>query len=93
MITSTSNKIYKHVKSLYKKKYRYKTNEFVIEGYKLYEEAIKSNLNIKQIILREGEDLIDGCVFFDSKTFNSLSEMNNPEGIICVVDFIEDNLS
>lgn len=89
MITSTSNKIYKHLKSLYKKKYRYKYNEFVIEGYKLYEEAIKSNLNIKQIILREGEDLIDGCVCFDSKTFNSLSEMNNPEGIICVVDFIE----
>lgn len=67
MITSTSNKIYKHVKSLYKKKYRYKCNEFIIEGYKLYEEAIKSNLNIKQIILREGEEIIDGCVCFDSK--------------------------
>lgn len=89
MITSTSNKIYKHVKSLYKKKYRQKYNEFVIEGYKLYQEAIKSNLNIKQVIIREGENFLDECVYFDSKTFNSLSEMNNPEGIICVVSFIE----
>lgn len=89
MITSTSNKIYKHTRSLYTKKYRYKYNEFIIEGYKLFNEAKRSNLNIKQIILREGEDFIDGCVYLDSKTFNSLSEMNNPEGIICVVDFIK----
>ncbi len=89
MISSTSNKLYKHCKSLYNKKYRYKYREFVIEGYKLYYEAKRSNLNIKNIILREGEEEIKGCVFFDKKTFDSLSEMNNPEGIICIVDFFE----
>ncbi|WP_297810601.1 RNA methyltransferase [uncultured Finegoldia sp.] len=89
MITSTSNKIYKHCKSLYSKKFRYKFSEFIIEGYKLYNEALRSRLKIKQVILREGEAPIEGSVIFDKKTFDSLSEMNNSEGIICVVEFLE----
>ncbi|MGM0370628.1 MAG: TrmH family RNA methyltransferase, partial [Bacillota bacterium] len=48
-ITSSSNNKIKYLRSLYKKKYRRKYNQFVLEGVRLIEEAIQENVELYQV--------------------------------------------
>ena len=50
-ISSKENELIKHIKKLKDKKERDSSNEYVIEGIKLIQEAIQENVNIKQIIV------------------------------------------
>lgn len=50
-ITSTKNEKIKEILKLKQKKYRDETNLVLIEGYKIYLEALKVNCNIKEIFL------------------------------------------
>ena len=50
-ITSKDNELIKHIRKLKDKKYRDESNEYVVEGVKLVEEAVKENAKIKQIIV------------------------------------------
>ena len=52
-ITSKDNELIKHIRKLKDKKYRDESNEYVVEGVKLVEEAVKENAKIKQIIVCE----------------------------------------
>ena len=45
-ITSKENEFIKHIKKLKDKKYRDQSNEYIIEGIKLIQEAIKERLGI-----------------------------------------------
>ena len=47
-ITSKDNELIKHIRKLKDKKYRDESNEYVVEGVKLVEEAVKENAKIKQ---------------------------------------------
>ena len=51
MISSKDNEFIKHVKKLKDKKYRDLSNEYIIEGIKLIEEAIKEEAQINQIVI------------------------------------------
>ena len=51
IITSKDNELIKHVRKLKDKKYRDEYNEYVVEGIKIVEEAVKENVKIKQIII------------------------------------------
>lgn len=42
-ITSKDNELIKHIRKLKDKKYRDESNEYVVEGVKLVEEAVKEN--------------------------------------------------
>lgn len=59
MITSTQNSQVKDWRKLHTKKYRVKTNSFLIEGYHLIEEALKSGWVIEVIIVQDGIELPD----------------------------------
>ena len=49
MITSKSNELIKHIKSLHQKKYRDEYKEYFVEGIKLVNEAIIEKQNIYKI--------------------------------------------
>ncbi|WP_369813788.1 RNA methyltransferase substrate-binding domain-containing protein [Halolactibacillus sp. JCM 19043] len=53
MITSTKNDTIKQWMKLHKKKYREQTDQFLLEGDHLVEEALGSDWDIEQLIVRE----------------------------------------
>lgn len=99
VISSKENEFIKHVKKLKDKKYRDISNEYLIEGIKILEEAIKEKANIKQIIICDDcektsnipkelmyEIAKQECVYVTSKLFNTLTEVSNPQGILAIVE-------
>ena len=99
VISSKENEFIKHVKKLKDKKYRDVSNEYLIEGIKILEEAIKEKANIKQIIICDDcektsnipkelmyEIAKQECVYVTSKLFNTLTEVSNPQGILAIVE-------
>lgn len=98
-ITSKDNDFIKHVKKLKDKKYRDISNEYVIEGVKLVAEAIQESAKIKHIVLCddcERSDFIPkdlmyeiakyDCIYVTDSLFKYLSEVQNPQGILAVVE-------
>ena len=53
VITSKDNDIVKHIRKLREKKFRDETGEFVIEGVKMIEEAVRENAKIKMVVICE----------------------------------------
>ncbi len=105
-ITSKENEFIKHVKKLKDKKYRDIANEYMIEGIKLIAEAIQENVTIKQIILCDDcekneaipKDLMyeiakHECVYVAESIFRSLSEVQNPQGVLAIIDKSRQNLT
>ena len=99
VISSKENEFVKHVKKLNDKKYRDQSQEYIIEGVKLIKEAIQENAKIKHIVICEEctkTGIIDktlmyeiaknDCIYVTEKVFNSISGLNNPQGILAVVD-------
>lgn len=97
-ITSKDNEFIKHIKKLKDKKHRDQSNEYLIEGIKIIQEAIQEKANIKQIVIcdeSEHADLISKelmyeiakheCIYVTEKIFNSITDVKNPQGILAVV--------
>ena len=97
-ITSKDNEYIKHVRKLKDKKYRDNNNEYVIEGIKMIAEAIRENVNIKQIIIFDDCEKTEAipkelmyeiakqeCVYVTNKIFESITGVINPQGILAVV--------
>ena len=53
IISSKDNELIKHLRKLKDKKYRDENNEYIVEGVKLIEEAVRENAKIKKIIIRK----------------------------------------
>lgn len=98
IISSKDNDFIKHIRKLKDKKFRDLSNEYVIEGVKLVEEAIAENADIKQIIICEEctktadipkhvmyEIARYECVYVTEKLFNFITEVQNPQGILAIV--------
>lgn len=97
IISSRNNEIYKSINNLNKRKYRYKEEKFLIEGKKLVEEAIQSNVVIEYFVYDNKkvecfniDDTKDNLIL-EGNLFNELSSMEKPEGIIAVCKFIKKN--
>ena len=94
-ITSPDNQTLKLVRKLGQKKWRYREEKFVIESYKMLEEAIQTNLVIDCLILREDRadaymdkfSEIENALLLDAKLFNSLSTLETPDGFMAIVHF------
>lgn len=98
IITSKDNEIIKSVRKLKERKYREKTGEYIIEGIKLIEEAIQEKVEISKIIICE-ECIKDGkiesklmyeiakydCISVTEKIFKTITDVNNPQGILAVI--------
>ena len=98
-ITSKDNELIKHIRKLKDKKYRDESNEYVVEGVKLVEEAVKENAKIKQIIVCEDTTrtyeipthiMIEiakyECISVSDKIFNIITQVTNPQGIMAIIE-------
>lgn len=106
-IESKDNKLYKTIKKLKEKKYRIKEGKFILEGFRIIEEAVKAKIDIEYIIitednlsnLKESEYLRDRSedkiILISENLFISLSSTENPQGILAIAKFknIEENLN
>ncbi len=98
VITSKDNEIIKNIKKLKEKKYRDQTGEYIVEGIKLVEESISENAKIIKIVVCEDCEN-DGsipkelmyeiakydCIYVSKKIFESISDVNTPQGILAVI--------
>lgn len=99
VITSKDNETIKKIRKLKEKKYRDADKKYIIEGVKLIKEAIEEKAQIDTIVVCEncvktGE--IDSktlyeiakynCVYVDEKVFNNITDVQNPQGLLAVVD-------
>lgn len=90
-ITSASNAMYKHIKSLQDKKYRKKNGEYTVEGIKSVRDAIASGRMVKKIIVSEsfdsGFDYPDGIdiISVSEQLFTKLCDTQTPQGIMAVI--------
>ena len=98
IITSKDNETIKHIRKLKEKKYRDEFGEYVVEGIKLINEAISENLDIRTIIVCDNCNKIEdinqnsmyevakyNCIYADEKVFNTITEVQNPQGILAVI--------
>ena len=98
-ITSKDNELIKHIRKLKDKKYRDESNEYIVEGVKLVEEAVKENAKIKQIIVCEDttrtyeipthimlEIAKYECISVSDKIFNIITQVTKPQGIMAIIE-------
>ena len=99
VITSKDNETVKKIRKLKEKKYRDQNGKYIIEGVKLIREAISEEADIETIVVcdncvKTGE--IDSkvlyeiakynCVYVDEKVFNNMTDVQNPQGLLAVVE-------
>lgn len=99
IITSKDNETIKKIRKLKEKKYRDSTGKYIIEGTKIIKEAIEERAQIDTIVvcdncIKTGE--IDqsilyeiakyNCIYVDEKVFNNITDVQNPQGLLAVID-------
>ncbi len=99
-ITSLSNKHIKHIKSLHKRRYREKNNEFIIDGLRLVEHSLLNNADIKAVYYtseltgsERGNELLEkmasGAISLykvDEKILKEISTTESSQGILGIVN-------
>ena len=92
LITSRNNDLIKKVKSLNDKKFRNQYNQFIIEGDKMINEAIKEKINIEYIFVEENyewkNDEIDSnkIINVSSSVMEAISSLKNSPGVLAVAE-------
>ncbi|OPJ55180.1 TrmH family RNA methyltransferase [Alkalithermobacter paradoxus] len=102
-ITSKENDKIKYTKSLLKKKNRIEEKRYIIEGYKIVKDAIKSNENIDYVFITDTflqkQECIDtiesiknkniniNIYKVNDKLFREITDTENPQGIVAVVKY------
>lgn len=98
VITSKDNEIVKHIRKLREKKYRDEQKEFVVEGTKMIEEAVRENAKIKMIVVCEDlnqnplqKDILykvakEKIVYVNDKVFKLLTDVTTPQGILAIIE-------
>lgn len=107
VITSSQNKNIKTIKALQLKKYRDELGQYIIEGYKLIEEALEYKKPFSLLLMSEaavksqqGLTLMkkteeNGITVYiaDEKVFTEASEMDAPQGVLAVLYKQEQDIS
>lgn len=87
-ITSSQNPLLRHIRKLRNSRaYREEQREFIADGFKLLDEALKWYPKLKTVIVSETErlpSLPNGvrCVQISASMMQSLSDMKTPQGVI-----------
>jgi TrmH family RNA methyltransferase len=94
-IESKDNSLYKEVKKLKDRKGRNKSSKYIIEGYRLIEEAFKANIAVEYIFFSGEEEKVNeyiGTYVTKTKLYrlkedllNELCSTEKPQGIVAVV--------
>ncbi len=99
-ISSESNAIIKHIKSLRLRKQRTKNRQFVIEGVRITEECLKHGGRIEYVVYNKGLHNVQGGANLLNRLskrgyaiyevpgplFNKIATTENPQGIMAVVN-------
>ncbi|MDR0978376.1 MAG: RNA methyltransferase [Lachnospiraceae bacterium] len=98
IITSKDNEIIKNIRKLNVKKYRDEMDQYIIEGTKLLEEAIKEKAKIEKIIVCydcvknnqfESSLLYEiakhDCLYVNQNVFDNITDVKNPQGILAII--------
>lgn len=104
VISSKDNELIKHIKKMKDKKYRDESNEYIVEGVKLIEEAVQEKAKIKKIIVCEDttrtyeiptqvmlEIAKYECVYVTDKIFSSITQVTNPQGVMAIIEKNSEN--
>lgn len=97
VIESKDNSLFKYTKKLKERKHRNKENKYIIEGFRLVQEAFKASCSIEYLIVNEsGKDKLsdylssymDNIKIYEMKNdlFNQLVSTENTQGIIAVAN-------
>ncbi|MGA9348008.1 MAG: RNA methyltransferase [Anaerolineae bacterium] len=103
MITSIANEKVKYVRSLYRRRVRYRERHFVIEGIRLVEEAFRAGIVPALVFYSEGVDAIPGgrellaeiqrgeapAFAVSEKVMKAMADTVSPQGVLAVVPFVE----
>ena len=98
-ITSSQNPLLRHIRKLQSSRaYREEHGEFVADGFKLLDEALKWYPKIKSVIVSETQKLPplpDGvrCVQIPDSLMQSLSDMKTPQGVIFTCELPEQEIT
>lgn len=98
LLTSLQNEQVKYVVNLHKRKFREETGEFLVEGWRFVEEAIRRGAEITKVFVcperrseawpRLAEALAKkkiSVTWVDEKVIRKMSDTENPQGILAVV--------
>lgn len=91
MITSTSNQQIKKLSALMKKaKQRREEKSFVVEGWKMFQEAPKDwikEVYVAESAVEQMEEEFDGCQYeiVSDSVFKAVSDTQTPQGVIAVI--------
>jgi len=101
-IRSSKNQIIKEIKSLYRRRNRWKNNLYIIEGIKIVDEAISHGIDFKYILFtdklmttKQGIGIYnkirekENIIKTNESIFQEVSDTDNPQGILAVVKFKE----
>ncbi|MCT4606968.1 MAG: RNA methyltransferase [Marinisporobacter sp.] len=105
-INSSDNGTIKQVRELKKKKYRQKYGQYIVEGIRIIRDALENNKKIKYILFNEelytvsgGEALLNELMEknikvyeISNKIYMSLSDTQNPQGIMAILPMEEYDL-
>lgn len=97
-IESKENNLFKNTKKLKERKNRNKSSKYIIEGFRLVQEAFKANVNIDYLIVAEDsigkiDQFLLNYITEDIKIykisdnlFKELISTENPQGILAVIN-------
>lgn len=97
-ITSKSNGLIKELKKLQQKKYRDQSQRYVIEGFHLVEEAVRTNQDLEHIFVNsrgvhEWQNWLEvqqlEYTLVSDPIFDTLSDAVTPQGILAVLNMKE----
>jgi TrmH family RNA methyltransferase len=87
-ISSTNNKIVKNVTKLHQKKYRRQNRRFLVEGYHMYEEAMKAEI-IERIFTTDESIQGSNVIHVTKPVLQKLAKAENPQGVLCECKMIK----
>ena len=82
-ITSINNQLVKDTTKLHQKKHRDKTGLFLVEGYHLYEEALKSG-EIETVFTTDETITGDNVITVTPQVLEKLSQIKTPQAVLSV---------
>lgn len=100
VIQSSQNKLVKQMKALHTKKHRDQDSLYLIEGYKLIDEAMSYNKSFYGLIFQEeafctpdgrglaqrAENIGIAISVMENKLFKELSQMDTPQGVMAILE-------
>lgn len=90
MITSIQNQQIKTFRKLHQRKHREQLQQFLVEGYHLVEEALKSDWEVEHIVMTDQAKKLEGItkekvMLVNQVVFNHLSQTESPQEIMAVI--------